>query len=95
MRFFSNYESPLRSTDYVTRKITSGVAAFVVQDRYPLLLGNLEAKRDWGSAKEYVDGIWRILQAQSPDAFVLATGRTESIRTFVNLAYGTQGIELE
>jgi GDPmannose 4,6-dehydratase len=92
---FFNYESPLRSTEYVTRKITSGVAAFVVQDRYPLLLGNLEAKRDWGSAKEYVDGMWRILQAQSPDAFVLATGRTESIRTFVNLAYGTQGIELE
>jgi GDPmannose 4,6-dehydratase len=92
---FFNYESPLRSTEFVTRKITSGVAAFVVRDHYPLLLGNLEAKRDWGSAKEYVDGMWRILQAPSADSFVLATGRTESIRTFVNLAYGTQGIELE
>lgn len=92
---FFNYESPLRSTEYVTRKITSGVAAFVVHDRAPLLLGNLAAKRDWGSAKEYVDGMWRILQAPSPEAFILATGRTETIRTFVNLAYATQGIELE
>lgn len=92
---FFNYESPLRSTEYVTRKITSGVAAFVVHDRAPLLLGNLAAKRDWGSAKEYVDGMWRILQAPSPEAFVLATGRTETIRTFVNFAYATQGIELD
>jgi GDPmannose 4,6-dehydratase len=92
---FFNYESPLRSTEFVTRKITSGVASFAVHGRYPLLLGNLAAKRDWGSAKEYVDGMWRILQAPVPDAFVLATGRTETIRTFVNLAYATQGIELE
>jgi GDPmannose 4,6-dehydratase len=92
---FFNYESPLRSTEFVTRKITTGVADFIINGRYPLLLGNLEAKRDWGSAKEYVDGMWRILQAPSPDAFVLATGRTETIRTFVNLAYSTQGIELE
>jgi GDPmannose 4,6-dehydratase len=92
---FFNYESPLRSTEFVTRKITSGVAAFVVHDRYPLRLGNLAAKRDWGSAKEYVDGMWRILQAPSPEAFVLATGRTETIKTFVDIAYATQGIELE
>jgi GDPmannose 4,6-dehydratase len=92
---FFNYESPLRSTEFVTRKISSGVAAFVVHGRRPLLLGNLAAKRDWGAAKEYVDGMWRILQAQAPDVFVLATGRTETIRTFVNVAYGTQGIELE
>jgi GDPmannose 4,6-dehydratase len=92
---FFNYESPLRSTEFVTRKITTGVANFVVHGRYPLLLGNLAAKRDWGAAKEYVDGMWRILQASAPDAFVLATGRSEAIRTFVNLAYGTQGIELE
>lgn len=90
-----NYKSPLRSTEFVTRKITAGVAALVVHGRGPLLLGNLAAKRDWGSAKEYVDGMWRILQAPSPDAFVLATGRTETIRTFVNIAYATQGIELE
>ncbi len=92
---FFNYESPLRSTEFVTRKITSGVAAFVVHGRSPLLLGNLDAKRDWGSAREYVDGMWRILQAPSPEAFVLATGRTETIRTFVNMAYATQDIELE
>jgi GDPmannose 4,6-dehydratase len=92
---FFNYESPLRSTEFVTRKITTGVADFVVHGRCPLLLGNLSAKRDWGAAKEYVDGMWRILQAPSPDVFILATGRTETIRTFVNLAYGTQGIELE
>lgn len=91
---FFNYESPLRSTEFVTRKITSGVAAHVVHDRGPLLLGNLSAKRDWGAAKEYVDGMWRILQAPSPEAFVLATGRTETIRTFVNVAYATQGVEL-
>lgn len=91
---FFNYELPLRSTEFVTRKITSGVAAFVVHGRGPLLLGNLSAKRDWGSAKEYVDGMWRILQAASPEAFVLATGRTETIKTFVNMAYATQGIEL-
>ncbi len=92
---FFNYELPLRSTEFVTRKITSGVAAHVVHGRGPLLLGNLEAKRDWGSAVETVDGMWRILQAPEPEAFVLATGRTETIRTFVNLAYGTQGIELD
>jgi GDPmannose 4,6-dehydratase len=92
---FFNYESPLRSTEFVTRKITTGVADFVVHGRYPLLLGNLAAKRDWGAAKEYVDGMWRILQAPAPDAFVLATGRNETIKTFVNVAYGTQGIQLE
>lgn len=92
---FFNYESPLRSTEFVTRKITTGVADYIVHGRHPLLLGNLDAKRDWGSAKEYVDGMWRILQAPSPDAFVLATGRTETIRTFVNLAYKTQGVELD
>jgi GDPmannose 4,6-dehydratase len=92
---FFNYESPLRSTEFVTRKITTGVAAFVVNGQYPLRLGNLAAKRDWGAAKEYVDCMWRILQADAPEAFVLATGRTESIKTFVNMAYGTQGIELD
>lgn len=92
---FFNYESPLRSTEFVTRKITTGVADFVVHGKYPLLLGNLAAKRDWGAAKEYVDGMWRILQAPAPDAFVLATGRNETIKTFVNVAYGTQGIQLE
>jgi GDPmannose 4,6-dehydratase len=92
---FFNYESPLRSTEFVTRKITTGVADFVIHGRAPLRLGNLAAKRDWGSAKEYVDGMWRILQAPAAEAFVLATGRTETIRTFVNMAYATQGIELE
>jgi GDPmannose 4,6-dehydratase len=92
---FFNYESPLRSTEFVTRKITTGVADLVVHDRGPLLLGNLGAKRDWGSAKEYVEGMWRILQAPAPESYILATGRSETIRTFVNIAYATQGIELQ
>jgi GDPmannose 4,6-dehydratase len=93
---FFNYESPLRSAQFVARKITSGVAAFIVHDQYQLRLGNLSAERNcWGSAREYVDGMWRIPQAPSPEAFVLATGRTETITTFVNKAYATQGIELE
>jgi GDPmannose 4,6-dehydratase len=90
-----NHESPLRSSEYVTRKITSSVAAFVVDGRGPLRLGNLSAQRDWGSAREYVDGMWRILQAPSPDAFVLATGRTESVRRLVEMAFATQAIDLE
>jgi GDPmannose 4,6-dehydratase len=90
-----NHESALRSTEFVTRKVTSAVADYVVNNRSPLLLGNLSARRDWGAAREYVDGMWRILQAPAPDAFVLATGRSESIRTLVDLAYGTQGIVLE
>jgi GDPmannose 4,6-dehydratase len=90
-----NHESPLRSTEFVTRKVTSAVADYVVHGRFPLHLGNLSAKRDWGAAREYVDGMWRILQASSPDTFVLATGRSESIRTLVELAYGSQGILLE
>ena len=90
-----NYESNVRSTEFVTRKITTGVADFVVHGKQPLLLGNLAAKRDWGAAREDVDGMWRILQARAPDTFVLATGRNETVRTFVDIAYGTQGIRLE
>jgi GDP-mannose 4,6-dehydratase len=82
-----NHESPLRSTEFVTRKVTSAAADYVVNERFPLLLGNLSARRDWGAAREYVDGMWRILQAPAPDAFVLATGRSESIRTLVDLAH--------
>ncbi|BDM24258.1 GDP-mannose 4,6-dehydratase [Pseudomonas sp. LRP2-20] len=81
-----NHESPLRGREFVTRKITDSVAK-IKQGKLDLLqLGNLDAKRDWGFAKEYVEGMWRMLQVDEPDTFVLATNRTESVRDFVTLA---------
>jgi GDPmannose 4,6-dehydratase len=80
-----NHESPLRGLEFVTRKITDGLVR-VKQGHQPCLtLGNLDAKRDWGYAKEYVEGMWRMLQVDRPDSYVLATGRTETIRHFVEL----------
>ena len=89
-----NHESPLRGLEFVTRKITDAVARIHlgIQDR--LELGNLNAKRDWGYAKDYVDGIRRILQHDAADTYVLATGRTESVRDFVRMAFGAVGIAL-
>src|SRR5471032_1328140 len=82
-----NHESPLRGKEFVTRKITDAVAriSLGLQDR--LELGNMDAKRDWGFAKEYVEGMWRMLQADEPDTFVLATNRTETVRDFVSMAF--------
>lgn len=100
-----NHESPLRGLEFVTRKITNAVARLVLGA--PLLhnnpmsgsacleLGNLDAKRDWGYAKEYVEGMWKMLQMDSPDNYVLATGRTETVRDFVRMAFKAVGIELE
>ncbi len=82
-----NHESPLRGKEFVTRKITDSVAKIHLGKLDILELGNLDAKRDWGYAKEYVDGMWRILQNAKPDTYVLATNRTESVRTFVSLAF--------
>ncbi|WP_426115199.1 GDP-mannose 4,6-dehydratase [Massilia sp. PWRC2] len=82
-----NHESPLRGREFVTRKITDSVAKIVLGQQDVLELGNLDAKRDWGFAKEYVDGMWRMLQADQPDTFVLATNRTETVRHFVQLAF--------
>jgi len=82
-----NHESPLRGREFVTRKITDGVARIHAGQLETIELGNLDAKRDWGFAGEYVDGMWRMLQRSTPDTFVLATGRTETVREFVTLAF--------
>lgn len=89
-----NHESPLRGREFVTRKITDSVAKIKLGKLDLLELGNLDAKRDWGYAKDYVDGMWRMLQADEPDTFVLATNRTETVRDFVSMAFKTVGVEL-
>lgn len=90
-----NHESPLRGREFVTRKITDTVAKIKLGQLAALELGNLDAKRDWGFAKEYVEGMWRMLQADEPDTFVLATNRTETVRDFVRMAFKGAGISLE
>lgn len=90
-----NHESPLRGREFVTRKITDSVAKIKLGQLDCLELGNLDAKRDWGFAKEYVDGMWRMLQADQPDTFVLATNRTETVRDFVRMAFKGADIDVE
>jgi len=90
-----NHESPLRGREFVTRKITDSVAKIKLGQLDVLELGNLDAKRDWGFAKEYVEGMWRMLQADEPDTFVLATNRTETVRDFVRMAFKGAGIEVD
>jgi GDPmannose 4,6-dehydratase len=90
-----NHESPLRGREFVTRKITDTVAKIVLNKQNLLELGNLDARRDWGFAKEYVEGMWRMLQADQPDTFVLATSRTETVRDFVTMAFRGAGVGLE
>ncbi|MGZ3298697.1 MAG: GDP-mannose 4,6-dehydratase, partial [Asticcacaulis sp.] len=90
-----NHESPLRGREFVTRKITDSFAKIKLGQLETLELGNLDAKRDWGFAREYVEGMWRMLQADEPDTFVLATNRTETVRDFVALAAKAAGFELE
>jgi len=90
-----NHESPLRGREFVTRKITDSVAKIKLGQLDVLELGNLDAKRDWGYAKEYVEGMWRMLQADEPDTFVLATNRTETVRDFVQMAFKGAGIAVE
>jgi GDPmannose 4,6-dehydratase len=90
-----NHESPLRGREFVTRKITDSVAKIVLNKLDVLELGNLDAKRDWGYAREYVEGMWRMLQADQPDTFVLATNRTETVRDFVTMAFRGAGIDIE
>ncbi|MCY0109706.1 GDP-mannose 4,6-dehydratase [Pseudomonas monsensis] len=89
-----NHESPLRGREFVTRKITDSVAKIKLGLLDKMELGNLDAKRDWGFAKEYVEGMWRMLQADEPDTFVLATNRTETVRDFVTMAFKAVGIDL-
>lgn len=90
-----NHESPLRGREFVTRKITDTVAKISLGKQDILELGNLDAKRDWGYAKEYVEGMWRMLQCEEPDTYVLATNRTETVRDFVTMAFKAVGTELE
>jgi GDPmannose 4,6-dehydratase len=90
-----NHESPLRGKEFVTRKITDAVARIKLGKLGCLELGNMDAKRDWGYAKDYVEGMWRMLQAEKPDTYVLATGRTETVRDFVKLAFKAVDIEVE
>jgi GDPmannose 4,6-dehydratase len=90
-----NHESPLRGREFVTRKITDSVAKIKLGQLDVLELGNLDAKRDWGFAKEYVEGMWRMLQADEPDTFVLATNRTETVRDFVTMAFKASGVTID
>jgi GDPmannose 4,6-dehydratase len=90
-----NHESPLRGETFVTRKITRAVAKLALGLQDKVYLGNLDAKRDWGHAKDYVEGMWRMLQQDKPEDFVLATGITTSVRDFVRMSFREIGVELE
>ncbi len=89
-----NHESPLRGETFVTRKITRGVAAIVHGHQDCIYLGNLDARRDWGHARDYVEAMWLMLQQERPEDYVIATGRTVSVRDFVTMAFAEAGIEV-
>jgi GDPmannose 4,6-dehydratase len=89
-----NHESPIRGETFVTRKITRAASKIVLGMQDTLYLGNLDAQRDWGHAKDYVEAMWLILQQNKPEDFVIATGKTTSVREFVKMAFGEVGIEL-
>jgi len=88
-----NHESPRRGANFVTRKITRGAAAILRGEQETLELGDLDARRDWGYAAEYAEAMWRMLQADAPDDFVIATGETHSVREFCELAFGELGLD--
>lgn len=90
-----NHEGPTRGETFVTRKITRAVAAIELGIQDKLYVGNIDAKRDWGHAKDYVEGMWRILQQEEPEDFVLATGETHSVREFIELAFAERGVNIE
>ena len=90
-----NHESPLRGKEFVTRKVTLGLARIAHGDNHPIVLGNLDAKRDWGFAGDYVEGMWRMLQQDVADDYVLATGKTSSIRSFIAFAAAALGKEVD
>lgn len=90
-----NHESPLRGETFVTRKITRAVAAITHGKQDTLYLGNMDAKRDWGHAKDYVEGMWRMLQQDEPDDYVLATGQTQTVRSFVEKAFAHVGATID
>jgi GDPmannose 4,6-dehydratase len=89
-----NHESPLRGREFVTRKITDSLARIQLGKLEVLELGNMDAKRDWGFARDYVDGMWRMLQVDTPDTYVLATNRTETVRDFVTMASKAAGFDV-
>ncbi len=90
-----NHESPLRGIEFVTRKITDGVARIKLGRQKTLALGNLDAKRDWGHARDYVKAMWLMLQQETPDDYVVATGRGASVRDFCALAFAHVGLRME
>jgi GDPmannose 4,6-dehydratase len=90
-----NHESPRRGANFVTRKITNSVCKIFKGSKEPLILGNLDAKRDWGYAKDYVEAMWLMLQQEKPNDFVIGTGETHSVREFVELAFKVVGIEIQ
>jgi GDPmannose 4,6-dehydratase len=90
-----NHESPLRGETFVTRKVTRGVAKIALGMQDKLFMGNLNAKRDWGHAKDFVEGMWMMLQQEKPEDFILATGVTTEIREFIRMAFAEVGIELK
>ena len=90
-----NHESPLRGIEFVTRKITDGVARIKLGLQNELALGNLDAKRDWGHARDYVKAMWMMLQQETPDDYVIATGRTVSVREFCELAFRHAGLNMQ
>ena len=90
-----NHESPLRGIEFVTRKITDGVARIKLGLQDQIRLGNLNPQRDWGYAADFVDGMYRMLQTEAPDNYVLATGRTETVRTFATMAFANIDIDVE
>jgi GDPmannose 4,6-dehydratase len=90
-----NHESPLRGETFVTRKITRGIAQLIAKKIDAIYLGNLEAKRDWGHAKDYVEAMWLMLQQKNPEDYVIATGTTTTVREFTKKAFKVLGIEIE
>ncbi len=89
-----NHEFPLRSTEFITRQLSNAIAKISLGLQEKVIVGNLEAKRDWGFAKEYVQGMWQMLQLEQPDDFVLATGHTHSVREFIESAFRAVGTQL-
>lgn len=90
-----NHESPLRGTEFVTRKITLAIANIKYGKQDKLILGNLSAKRDWGFAKDYVKGMWQMLQTETPDDYILSMGETYSVRSFVEIAFNMAGYDIQ
>ena len=90
-----NHESPRRGPTFVTRKITRGLNMILTGEKDRLILGNIDAKRDWGHAKDYVEGMWRILQAEKPDDFVLSTNEFHSVREFIEKSFALRGYDIK